>query len=108
MEQPEKLDPNLQEIVNRLLEVGKPQNIVLFGSQARGETGGGSNYDLLVVESSMAPRFRRATRYRRTLKDFGHSKYIVVWTPDEVAECQNVSHAFVTTALREGIILYDG
>ena len=108
MEQTEKLDPILQEIVRKLLEVGDPQKIILFGSHARREASDESDYDLLVIEPSMAPRFRRAVQYRRALKGFGHSKDIVVWTPDEIAEWQNVPNAFVTTALREGIVLYEG
>ena len=108
MEQTKKIDPILQEIVHRLLEVGEPQKIILFGSRARREASDESDFDLLLIEPSMVPRFRRGVRYRRALKDFGHSKDIVVWTPDEVAEWQNVPNAFVTTALREGIVLYEG
>jgi len=108
MEQTKKIDPILQEIVHRLLEVGEPQKIILFGSHARREASDESDFDLLLIEPSMVPRFRRGVRYRRALKDFGHSKDIVVWTPDEVAEWQNVPNAFVTTALREGIVLYEG
>jgi uncharacterized protein len=97
----------LQTIVQRLLAAGQPQKIVLFGSQARGEAGRDSDYDLLVIENSNQPRYRRAVPYRRALKDLGTSKDIVVWTPQEVAEWQNVSNAFITTALREGAVLYE-
>jgi hypothetical protein len=37
----------------------------------------------------------------------GFSKDIVVWTPEEVEQWRNVSNAFITTALREGIVLYE-
>jgi uncharacterized protein len=100
-------DPLLQTIVQRLLAVGQPQKIILFGSQARGQTGRDSDYDLLVIENSSQPRYRRAVSYRRALKDLGTSKDIVVWTPREIAEWQNVSNAFITTALREGTVLYE-
>ena len=100
-------EPLLQTIVQRLLAAGQPQKIVLFGSQARGEAGHDSDYDLLVIENSNKPRYRRAVPYRRALKDLGTSKNIVVWTPQEVAEWQNVSNAFITTALREGTVLYE-
>jgi len=108
MVQAQILDPILQEIVSRLLGAGEPQKIILFGSHTRREVNDESDYDLLVIEPSVVSRFRRAARYRRALKDFGYSKDIVVWTPDEVAEWQNVPDAFVTTALREGIVLYEG
>jgi len=100
-------EPLLQTIVQRLLAAGQPQKIVLFGSQAREEAGRDSDYDLLVIENSNKPRYRRAVPYRRALKDLGTSKNIVVWTPQEVAEWQNVSNAFITTALREGAVLYE-
>ena len=100
-------EPLLQTIVQRLLAVGQPQKIILFGSQARRQSGRDSDYDLLVIENSSEPRFRRAAPYRRALKDLGTSKDIVVWTPQEVAEWQNVSNAFITTVLREGTVLYE-
>ena len=100
-------EPLLQIIVQRLLASGQPQKIILFGSQARGEAGHDSDYNLLLIENSTQPRYRRAIPYRRALKDLGISKDIVVWTPSEIAEWQNVSTAFITTALREGTVLYE-
>ena len=94
-------EPLLQTIVQRLLAAGQPQKIILFGSQARGQAGGESDYDLLVIENSSLPPYRRA------LKDLGISKDVVVWTPREIAEWQNVSNAFITTALQEGRVLYE-
>jgi len=100
-------EPLLQTIVQRLLAAGHPQKIILFGSQARGQAGRDSDYDLLVIENSSQPRYRRSVSYRRALKDLGTSKDIVVWTPREIEEWQNVSNAFITTALREGVVLYE-
>ena len=100
-------EPLLQTIVQHLLVAGRPQKIILFGSQARGQADRDSDYDLLVIENSSQPRYRRSVSYRRALKDLGTSKDIVVWTPREVEEWQNVSNAFVTTALREGVVLYE-
>ena len=100
-------EPILQTIVQCLLVAGQPQKILLFGSQARGEAGYNSDYDLLVIENSSLPRYRRAASYRRALNDLGTSKDIVVWTPGEVAEWANVPNAFITTAMREGAVLYE-
>ena len=97
-------EPLLQTTIKRLLAAGQPQKIILVGSQARGKVGHESDYDLLVIENSSQPRYRRAVSYRRALKDLGTYKDIVVWTPGEVAEWQNVSNAFITTALREGAV----
>jgi uncharacterized protein len=99
-------EPLLQIIVQRLLAAGQSQKIILFGSQARGQAGRDSDYDLLVKENSSQPRYRRAVPYRRALRELRTSKDIVVWTPREIAEWENVSNAFITTALREGTVLF--
>ena len=100
-------EPLLQIIVQRLLEAGQPQKIILFGSQARGQADRDSDFDLLVIEDSSQSRYRRSISYRHALKDLGISKDIVVWTPREIADWQNVLNAFITTVLREGVVLYE-
>lgn len=50
----------LQEIVRRILAVSAPEQIILFGSYARGEAGPDSDLDLLVIERGVeAPLFTR-------------------------------------------------
>ncbi len=103
----EWLDPSLREMVRRLLAVGSPQKIILFGSRARGDARPDSDYDLLLIEPSDLPRHRRAARYRRALIGLAPGKDILVWTPQEVAEWSEVPNAFITCALKEGIVLYE-
>ena len=100
-------EPTLRQIVQKLLGVGHPQKIILFGSQARGQASSESDYDLLVIEDSSIPRHHRAAPYRRALKDLGHPKDILVWTQSEIDDWKNVPNAFITTALREGQVLYE-
>jgi len=97
----------LTEVVQNILRAGRPQKIVLFGSRSRGQGNAESDYDLLVIENSNEPRHRRAAPYRRALKNMGGAKDILVWTPAEIAEWQNVPNAFITTALREGQVIYE-
>jgi len=37
----------------------------------------------------------------------GHPKDILVWTQNEIDEWENVPNAFITTAVREGQVLYE-
>lgn len=83
--------PVLREVVQNILRAGRPQKIILFGSRARGQDSPESDYDLLVIENSTEPRHRQAAPYRRALKNLGVAKDILVWTPAEIAEWQNVS-----------------
>lgn len=100
-------DELLGEAVQRILSVGSPLKIVLFGSWARNDAKPDSDLDLLIIEESDLPRYKRAPRYLRALIGLFPEKDVVVWTPDEVEEWANVSNAFITTALREGRTLYE-
>jgi uncharacterized protein len=53
--------------VRQILSVGSPEKIVLFGSWARGQARPDSDLDLLIIEESDLPRYRRAGRYRMAL-----------------------------------------
>jgi predicted nucleotidyltransferase len=97
----------LDEIVRRLLQAGNPERIILFGSRSRGDDRPDSDLDLLIIEESELPRFKRSARYRRALVGVFPSKDIVVWTPDEVKRWANVPNAFISVALKEGIVLYE-
>ncbi len=97
----------LSEVVARMVDVGKPLTIILFGSRARGDAKPDSDYDFLVIEDSELPRYRRAAKYRRALTGLLPSKDILVWTPDETAEWSTVPQALVTTAISEGVVLYE-
>jgi len=101
------LDASLKEMVHRILATGNPQKIILFGSRARGDARPDSDYDLLLIELSDQPRYRRAARYRRALAGLAAAKDILVWTPEEVAEWREVPNAFITAALSEGVVLYE-
>lgn len=103
---PQLTEDLIARIVDRIVSVGNPAKIVLFGSRARGDARPDSDLDLLIIEESDLPRYKRASRYLRSLIGYFPAKDIVVWTPDEVREWENVSNAFVTTALREGRVLH--
>jgi predicted nucleotidyltransferase len=97
----------LQEIVRRLVDATHPDRIVLFGSRARGEAGPDSDYDILIIAPSDLPPYERTPDLYMLLGGLGISKDIVWRTPEEVADWQNVKSHFITTAIREGKVLYD-
>ncbi len=102
------LTPELLDVVvRRILAVGSPRRIVLFGSRARGDARPDSDLDLLIIEDSDLPRYRRPPRYLRALVGVFPAKDIVVWTPAEVTAWRDVPNAFITSALREGRTLYE-
>ncbi len=97
----------LDEVVKQITAVGSPIKIVMFGSRARGDAQFDSDLDLLVIEESDLPTYKRAPRYYLALREISIPKDIVVRTPYEIYEWSAVPNAFVTTAIREGEVLYE-
>ena len=104
MHQPEQL---LREVVARIRRTVDPDRVVLFGSYARGDAGPESDLDILVVAPSPLPRWKRTVPLYRALAGLGVPKDVVWWTPDEIGAWRAVRSHFITTALREGRVLYE-
>jgi len=66
-----------------------------------------SDIDLLVVADDPQPRSLRASTLYGVLSDILIPMDILVYRPEEIEEWRNVPQAFVTTAIREGSILYE-
>ena len=100
-------DPLVEQIVNRIVSASRPEKVVLFGSRGRGQHCPESDYDLLVIKKSEEPRYQRAVPLYEALVGLLANVDIMVYTPEEVSDWSNVPEAFVTTALREGKVLYE-
>ena len=99
----------LVQIVQRLVLAADPDRIILnlFGSRARGGVRSNSDYDLLVIRESEEPRYSRSAPLYAALADIDAEVEVMVYTSQEVREWSSVPQAFVTTAIREGKLLYE-
>jgi len=83
-------DEILAQIVSAIVRVASPEQIILFGSYARGDAGPESDLDLLVVESGAfdQTRSRRAelARLWKALAHFMIAKDILVYSKEEVEQ----------------------
>jgi len=103
----EETDRVIAEIVARVRRVADPERIVLFGSRARGAGRPRSDFDLLVIKESHEPRYRRSAGLYSALADLPVEVEVMVYTTEEVAEWDAVPQAFITTAIREGKVVYE-
>ena len=97
----------LDEMISRIREKMNPDRVILFGSRARGNARPDSDFDLLLIQDSNLPRHRRSAPVYSLLADLPVEVEVMVYTPQEVREWSNVPEAFITTALREGKVLYE-
>jgi predicted nucleotidyltransferase len=103
-----QIDDKLRElIVSRIVSLAQPEKIILFGSRTRGTARPDSDIDLLVIARSKQPRYRRAAPIYGVLSDILAPMDILVYDPQEVEEWSTVPQAFVTTAVRQGTVLYE-
>ena len=101
------MDSIIQEMVRRIVEAVHPDKVIVFGSHARGEAGPDSDVDLLIVAPSDAPSYKRTPPLYDAIRVMGIPKDLIWQTSEEIDEWSNVRSHFLTTAVREGKVLYE-
>jgi predicted nucleotidyltransferase len=97
----------LDNVVRRIAEQFSPDQIILFGSRARGDAGPESDIDLLVLFREVANPKERATQLYASLADFPRPMDIVVSTTSRFERYRNVVNTVYWPASREGKVLYE-
>lgn len=101
----------LQRMTTTIVEVVDPEQVILFGSHARGAAGTDSDIDLVVIEAEpFGPgrdRGAEETRLWRALAKFHVPKDILVYSREEVDDWRNSLNHVLARALREGKVLYE-
>ena len=97
----------LDEIVARLVEGLKPDQIYLFGSQASDKAGPDSDFDLLVVVSeSTLPRYQREKISYDLLWGLQTPVDVIVLTQEEFQRSTQVKTSLASSARDHGKRLY--
>ena len=97
----------IEEMVRRIVERFHPEQIILFGSYARGQAGPDSDVDLLVVMPVSGSKRKTAVEIDLMLAGSGLPKDIIVVTPEEVARLRDIVGTIVYPAVREGKVMYE-
>lgn len=100
----------LKAMTDVIVAEANPEEIILFGSCAKGSEHPGSDVDFLIVmpeaEETRRCRRRLTGRLYRCLAPYPVSKDILVYTHGEVERWRNVPGHIVATGLSEGRRLY--
>jgi predicted nucleotidyltransferase len=105
---PTAVTPQLVDrMVRRLVRRFNPEQIILFGSHARGAAGPDSDVNLLVViPVTRADKRNLQLAMRLALHEFIVPLDIIVISPEEVQRRRNIPGTIIRPALREGKVLY--
>lgn len=105
---PEKADfSTIREMADKIAQTFQPEQIILFGSYAKGTATESSDVDFLVVMESNLPPPRRSVPIYRLLVDYLVPLDILVRTRAEMEKYAGLPYSLAGTARREGTILYE-
>jgi predicted nucleotidyltransferase len=74
----------LKEVVRRIVKVAEPDQVILFGSAARGQLRPNSDFDLLIVKSGVSDTYELTRHLHAHLFDIRMPVDLIVATPEEI------------------------
>ncbi|NUN10522.1 MAG: nucleotidyltransferase domain-containing protein [Ignavibacteriaceae bacterium] len=83
------------------------EQIILFGSQARGTADEYSDIDLLVILKNIHNRFELMRRLRRKLHSIPYDFDILTITPEEYNRDRQICGTLARYASQDGLVIYD-
>jgi len=99
--------PALGRSIRVLVAAYEPEQIVLFGSRARGDAGPESDYDLLLVVADHAPPERKRSKLAyRVLWGTGTAADVLGWTRSAFDSRVPLASSLPATVMREGTRLH--
>ena len=105
---PEATKTELDKIVRRVVDVYRPEKIILFGSYAYGRPSADSDLDLLIIKKTSERFIDRWTNVRKIVSDPKRSIPFepLVLTPEEVKERLAIGDQFIEEIITKGEVVY--
>ena len=104
-------DALLDQMVQAIVAEVDPEQVILFGSRARGDAREDSDVDLVVVEAEPFGKTRsrrlEAARVYEAVSGFDALTDILIYSRDEVDHWRDSVNHVLARALREGMVLYE-
>lgn len=103
----DQFDKEIQNIVNQLVRLYKPEKIILFGSLAKDQIEQGTDIDLFIIKSDVPKLGVDRIRQLDALIKYRLATDFIVYKPQELEQRLKLGDPFVKTILKEGKVLYD-
>ena len=102
----DKIDREINDLVDRIVEAVSPLQVILFGSAARDDMTVHSDYDFLVVMPDGIHKRQTAQYLYKQLAVTGSSVDVLVTGKSELEKHKSNIGLIYKTALEEGKVLY--
>jgi predicted nucleotidyltransferase len=100
-------DATLRRIVDTIVDGVDPEQVILFGSRARGDATAHSDYDICVIVRDTENRRDLIREVHRLFDVRGFSMDVLVLTPDELEEQRDIANTLGFIVARDGEVLYE-
>ena len=104
-------DDDVDRMVRAIVDEVDPEQVVLFGSRARGDERGSSDVDLVVIEAEpfgpARSRRKEMVRLYHALAGFHVPADLLVYSHEDVDYWRDSLNHVLARALREGKVLYE-
>ncbi len=98
----------IQAITRLIVERFDPEQIILFGSHARGEANEHSDLDLMVVMHTDAGQRQYGNPVRRAIAErFVLPVDVIIRSPEVLVEQRNNPYSLLHKVLEEGEVVYE-
>ena len=97
---------DIERVARRLGIAANAEQVILFGSYARGDDREESDVDFMIVANSDLPRFKRSRELYQLFRPYPFGMDLLVYTPEEIERGKQSPVSFVSTVLQEGKVLY--
>jgi predicted nucleotidyltransferase len=101
-----RFDKEIQNIIDQLIRVYKPEKIILFGSLVR-EKEEPRDIDLFIIKKDVPELGVDRIRELDALIKYRLATDFIVYKPEEVKERLRLGDPFIKNILGEGKVLYD-
>ncbi|MEN8443442.1 MAG: nucleotidyltransferase domain-containing protein [Cyanobacteria bacterium J06555_13] len=103
--------PVLAKMLKVIIEVAQPEQVILFGSRAKGTAKDDSDYDFLIVDAQPFDKNRsrrqQISKISRALAPLRVPTDLLLHSTDEVKYWSHSLNHVIGRALREGSVVYE-
>ena len=99
-------EQDIRQVAFQLGTAANANQVILFGSYARGDANENSDVDFMIITESDLPRYKRSRELYKIFKPYPFGMDLIVYTPQEIEKAKKSPISFVSNVLREGKTLY--